>query len=212
MSNKKHLEHEHSIKKAGQGFIILFVIVIFVIPFLLNKYAPFSVFVTYFANIDIIANILSINYPGHFHHFYDPFNQRTIAQYLSFNLISLLALSGIFMAGLHDPRMKKEERLAVMIIMSIITYTLPTQGLPFLNKKIDKYIESKGGEMIEKNKEEKVFITLILSLCFIVGEFLIIQFLLSLRKSIIGLKIVRALLVMTILGIGLFALKDEITI
>ena len=195
MSNKKHLEHKHSIKKASEGFIILFVIVIFVIPYLLNKYAPFAVFVTYFANIDIIANILSINYPAHFHHFYDPFNQRTIAQYLSFNLISLLALSGIFLAGLHDPKMKTEERLAVMIIMSIITYALPTQGLPFLNKKIDKYIDSKGGEMIEKNKEEKVFITVIISLCFILGELLIIQILLNLRKSLIGVKIVRALLV-----------------
>jgi hypothetical protein len=212
MSNKKHLEHEHSIKKSGEGFIILFVIVIFVIPYLLMKYAPFAVFVTYFANIDIIANILSINFPGHFHHFYDPFNQRTIAQYLSFNLISLLALSGIFMAGLHDPKMKTEERFAVMVIMSIITYTLPTQGLPFLNKKVDKYIESKGGEMIKKNKEEKVFITIIISLFFILGELLIIQFLLNLRKSLIGVKIVRALLVMTILGIGLFTLKDEINI
>jgi hypothetical protein len=176
------------------------------------KYAPFSLFVTYFANIDIIANILSINFPAYFHHFYDPIQQRTIAQYISFNLISLLALAGIFMAGLHDPKMETEERFAVMVIMSIITYTLPTQGLPFLNKKIDKYIESKGGEMIEKNKEEKIFITLILSLCFITGEFFIIQLLLSLRKSTIGWKIVKGLLIMSILGIGLFALKDEMNI
>ena len=208
MGDKKHLKHEHHIKKSILGFVILFIFVILVVPYYLRKYAPFAIFVTYFANIDIIANILAINFPAHFHHFYDPINQTTIGQYLSYNLISIIALSGIFFVGLHDDKVNKEERFAVMIIMSIITWTLPTQGLPYLNTKIDNYL-NKEGELSEDNKRLKVLITVIISLCFIVGEFFTIKFLLSLTKSSIIWVILKPLIVITILGIGLFALKDS---
>ena len=63
--------------------------------------------------------------------------------------------------------------------------------------------------MSEDNKRLKVLITVIISLCFIVGEFFTIKFLLTLTKSSIVWVILKPLIVITILGIGLFALKDS---
>lgn len=180
MSNKKHLKHEHSAKKEIKGFLILYVLIILIIPYFLRRYTPFALFATYFANIDIIANILSLNFPAYFHHFYDPIHRHSIGQYLSFNLISIISLSGIFLVGLRHDSKNIEEKIAIMIIMSIITWTLPTEGLPLLNKKADEYLIDLGylkDKDKEKNKETKIAITVFLSSIFIIFEFFIISLL-----------------------------------
>ena len=177
MSNKKKLKkHVHSKNKDIIGFVILYGVIILIVPYFLKKYTPFPVFATYFANIDIIANILSLNYPDYFHHFYDPFYKESLKNYLSFNLISIISLSGIFLVGLRHDSKHIEEKIAIMIIMSIVTFTLPTEGLPFLNKKVEDYLIS-GGYLTEnhKEKEREIGITILLSLIFIVLEFYIIS-------------------------------------
>lgn len=175
MSDDKHLKHEHSKIKDITGFIILFLVFIFVIPYLLFKYTSFAIFITYFANVDIIANILAINFPAHFHHLYDPLIQRTLWQYISFNLLSLIALTGIFLAGIHTKGLTKTERIITMIIMAIITWTLPTQGIPYLNNKVQKYLKLDGILKKEEDKRTGVVLTVLISLGFIFLEYLLIS-------------------------------------
>lgn len=175
MTEVKHLKHEHSKRKDITGFIILFIVFIVIIPYFLFKYTSFAIFITYFANVDIIANILAINFPAHFHHLYDPFIQRTIRQYISFNLLSLIALTGIFLAGIHTKGLTKTERLITMIIMAIITWTLPTQGIPYLNNKVQKYLKLDGILKKEEDKRKQVIVTVIISLGFIFLEYLLIS-------------------------------------
>jgi len=177
MSNEKKLKkHIHSKIKDIIGFFILYVVIILIVPYTLKKYAAFPVFATYFANIDIIANILSLNYPDYFHHFYDPFYKESLKNYLSFNLISIISLSGIFLVGLRHDSKHIEEKIAIMTIMSIITWTLPTEGLPLLNKKVNNYLVS-SGYLTEnhKQKDREIALTIFTSLIFIVLEFYIIS-------------------------------------
>ena len=178
----KHLKHEHTVEKELIGFILLYVIVLIIIPYYLHKYTPFAVFITYFANVDIVANILAINYPAYFHHFYDPMYQRTIGQYFSFNIISLIALSGIFLFGLRDDKVQKKERFAIMVLMAFLTYTLPTQGIPYLNEKVDKYLQIEK-EMSEEAKEKKILITMIISIGFILLEYVLVNILLGISMK-----------------------------
>ena len=175
MTDYKHLKHEHSKTKDITGLIILFLVFIFVIPYLLYKYTSFPIFVTYFANVDIIANILAINFPAYFHHLYDPLSQTTTWQYVSFNLLSLIALTGIFLAGIHTKGLTKTERIITMIIMAIITWTLPTQGIPYLNNKVQKYLKLDGILKKEEDKKTKVLVTVLISLGFIFLEYLLIS-------------------------------------
>ena len=48
------------------GFLSLYLIFVFLIPYLTFNYMSFEMFITYFANVDIIANVLSVNYPDYF--------------------------------------------------------------------------------------------------------------------------------------------------
>jgi len=175
MTDYKHLKHEHSKTKDITGLIILFLVFIFVIPYLLYKYTSFAIFVTYIANVDIIANILAINFPGYFHHLYDPFIQRTIRQYISFNLLSLIALTGIFLTGINTKGLTKTERIITMIIMAIVTWTLPTQGITYLNNEVQKYLKLDGILKKEEDKKTKVLVTVLISLGFIFLEYLLIS-------------------------------------
>ena len=162
--------------KSFIGAIIIYLGVIVVIPYLLSKYAPFSVFITWFANVDIVANILSINWPKYFENVYD-ISPDTVMEYLSYNTISLVALSGIFIYGLRQDKKNNFKTLIIMMIMSILTWTLPTKGIPFVNKKIDEYIVRHNDHIDDVTfKREKLLITIIVSLCFIFVEWFIINY------------------------------------
>lgn len=158
------------------GAIIIYIGVIVIIPYLLFKYLPFSLFITWFANVDIVANVLSINWPEYFKKVYD-INPKTLMEYLSYNVISLVALSGIFIHGLRQHKENKLKTLVIMIVMSIITWTLPTQGIPLVNKKIDEYIISHNEHIDHDSfKREKFLITILVSLCFILAEWIVIHY------------------------------------
>jgi hypothetical protein len=156
------------------GFLILYIIFVFIIPYLLFHHASFKLFVTYFANVDIIANILAVNYPDYFIKWYSFFNV-SLRGYLSFNIISIVALSGIFYFGIKDIKRSPYERLAIMIIMSIVTWTLPTLGIPYINNKIEEFLQKIN---INENQYDiyRGIITISISFLFLLLEWVLISY------------------------------------
>lgn len=158
------------------GFFITYIIVLYAVPYYLYYYAHNTLFLTYFANVDIVCNILAINFPSYFKHIYniDPNNPT---QYISYNVISLIALSGIFIHGLSLKNTNNHSDISIflsMVIMSIVTWTLPTQLIPYLTKQVKQYLKIK-----ETDKTKDVLITTIISLVFIVGEGILIHLLID---------------------------------
>lgn len=168
-TNDNLINESKKLYKQIIGFFIIYIFFITIIPYFLIKYSYFSLFLTYFANIDIIANVLSVNFPSYFKKFYNtsPIN---IYQNISFNTISLIALSGIFIHGISQKNkgINDFNILSTMIIMSIITWTMPTQLIPYITDKIiNRYSV--------KNTELSVLITTLVSLSFIIVEFFVIH-------------------------------------
>ena len=147
------------------GFAIVYIIILYVIPHILYKFAKFTSFITYIANVDLIANVLATNIPSYFKYAYDS-TSKTLLGYLSFNIISLYALSGIFLYGLQLKLVGHNNTIAFksMIAVSIITFTLPTLLIPFLTRYIKKqtkhiatyYIKGKHVEVDETKNEIKL--------------------------------------------------------
>ena len=77
------------------GFTFTYTIILTLIPYLLYNYSRFTRFITYVANVDLIANVLATSFPDYFKNAYDTKTNSFIG-YLSFNFITLYALSGIF--------------------------------------------------------------------------------------------------------------------
>lgn len=157
------------------GFFILYIVFVAMIPYVLFHYASFEVFVTYFANVDIVANILAMNYPEYFIKWYNVYND-TLRGYLSYNVISVIALSGIFYFGLSESKRTKNERWAIMIIMSVITWTLPTLGIPYMNNKIEDYLINSKDITEDQYDTYRLFITIGLSLSFLMVEWMLVGY------------------------------------
>ena len=77
------------------GFAFIYGIVLTCIPYYLYKFSIFTNFITYIANVDLIANVLATNFPDYFKLVYN-ITPESIVGYISFNIITLIALSGIF--------------------------------------------------------------------------------------------------------------------
>lgn len=162
------------------GFFVLYVLVVAVIPYLLSQYAPFEVFITYFANVDIVANLLAINFPDYFIKWYSVYND-TLRGYLSFNIIGVVALAGIFYFGLNVKERSKGERWAIMIVMSIVTWTLPTIGIPYMNYHIEQYLENHKELTPKQYNSYRLGITIALSLIFLKLEWMAISYIEKLK-------------------------------
>lgn len=171
---KKQLESPYD-KADAIGFIIMYTLVTFIVPYILFHYAPFSIFITYFANVDIVANILSVNFPNYFVKWYSVYND-TLRGYLSFNIISVIALSGIFYFGLVAKGRSNYEKWAIMIIMSIVTWTLPTLGIPFMNHKVEDFLERNDNITHEQYGTYRFFITILISFLFLQFEWVAIGY------------------------------------
>ena len=170
---------EHYLKKPYNnndiiGFFSLYFIFVFFIPYIIFNYMSFEIFITYFANVDIIANVLSVNYPDYFIKWYSVYND-TLRGYLSFNIISVVALSGIFYFGIKDTKRSDTERLVIMIIMSIVTWTLPTLGIPYMNYKVEEYLINNEDITEKEYHKYRLSITIALSLMFFFIEYFIIS-------------------------------------
>lgn len=166
----------HLIKNAI-GFIVIYVFVLVVIPCHLYNNFDIAIFLTYFANVDIIANNLAINFPSYFNEIYD-IHPKTIFENISYNIISLVALSGIFIYGLNsknNTNLSDVDILVAMIIMSIVTWTMPTKLIPYLFDNVKKWFSFKSDEF-------DVLLTTVISTLFILFEFIIIHFTLQFLK------------------------------
>ena len=121
------------------GFVIIYGIVIIIIPHILYNYFPFTHFITYISNVDLISNVLSTNFPEYFKLTYDP-NTTSMLGYISFNIITLYSLSGIFLYGLQLKLIGHNDIVSFrsMIAVSVITFTLPTLLIPYLTKQFTK--------------------------------------------------------------------------
>ena len=155
------------------GFFILYTLFVAILPYILFHYAPFELFITYFANVDIVANLLAVNFPDYFIKWYSVYND-TLRGYLSFNIISVVALSGIFYFGLVAKGRSTKEKWAIMIIMSIVTWTLPTLGIPFMNHKVEEFLEKIDHITPQQYNTYRFFITVAISFLFLQLEWLAI--------------------------------------
>lgn len=178
---RKDLKHMTSIElfKQGVGFLIIYGLILIGIPYYLYRNSSFAIFLTYFANVDIIANNLVISYPSYFSHIYN-IRPSTVFDYFSYNIISLVALSGIFMYGLdhkNNTALSDVDVFFSMVVMSIITWTLPTNLLPYLFNKFKEHYH------IETH-EYDLIISFVFSTFFILFEYLFISYSLYYLKKI----------------------------
>lgn len=150
------------------GFLIIYGFIVSTAPYLFYKFTVYSIFITYLANVDIVSNILSINYPSFFKYYYNP-NHTTFGEFISYSVISHIALMGIFIHGIKSCKTKKSDIvvLSTMVVMSIITYTLPTKGIPYITKRIL--------ERYPKVKKYELELTSLVSAFFILIEWIIIH-------------------------------------
>jgi len=156
------------------GFFVLYVLVVAIIPYLLSQYAPFEIFITYFANVDIVANLLAVNFPDYFVKWYSVYND-TLRGYVSFNIIGVVALAGIFYFGLNVKQRSIHERWAIMVIMAIVTWTLPTIGIPYMNYHIEQYLENHKELTPVQYNSYRLGITIALSFIFLQLEWFFIR-------------------------------------
>jgi len=176
---KMHLESDYD-NKDVIGFTIIYLIVVLIIPYILFHYAPFAVFVTYFANVDIISNVLAVNFPDYFIKWYTVYN-NTLRGYISYNTLNIIALSGIFYFGIKDIKHSKTEKIIIMIIMSIFTWTLPSLGIPFMNEKIEDFLKNNKKIKFKHYNIFRLLITICISFAFLLIEILIIRFIRTLK-------------------------------
>lgn len=155
--------------KSTLGFIIIYGIVLIAIPYYLIKKSYDTIFLTYFANVDIISNILAINFPSYFKNAYN-FDPSGLGQNISYNIISLVALSGIFIHGLSEKNKKVNDIniFVSMVIMAIITWTLPTKLVPYLVSKFNNIFNIKNDPDID------IIITTLISSGFLILEGILI--------------------------------------
>ena len=151
------------------GLIIVYGVILTTIPYYLLKYTNNIIFLTYFANVDIVCNILAINFPTYFKDIYN-ISPDNVKQYISFNLISIIALSGIFIHGLSEKNRGVNDLIILgsMLIMSIVTWTLPTQLIPYIVGKIKNKFKV-------ENIDYDILITTLTSGAFILFEGILIH-------------------------------------
>lgn len=157
------------------GLAVVYGLVVYLIPRYLFKYATFTLFLTWFANVDVIANILKLNFPKYFKAVYND-EPESLFEYISFNLLGVIALSGIFIYGLRNQSRDKLVTFLSMVVMLVVTWVLPTSGIPFISKKLDNYLVKENLDNDpERHEAFKILLTTGTSLGFLLVEYLIIH-------------------------------------
>ena len=83
--------------------------------------------------------------------------------------------------GLNVKERSKGERWAIMIVMSIVTWTLPTIGIPYMNYHIEQYLENHREITPKQYNSYRLGITIALSLIFLKLEWMAISFIEKLK-------------------------------
>ncbi len=110
----------------------------------------------YLPVVDLIANISSLSGKKNKQVFKDVYSlsPNNISSFISTNLINLLALSGVAWNGVKVAMDRKNAMagIHVMIIMYTMTYLLPTQGIPYIVKYLEKNFDDNLGIKYDKDK------------------------------------------------------------
>ena len=152
------------------GICIVYGLLIMTMIPIMFEYAPFWMFIVYICNIDQIALALSVSFPEYFNYIYSEENNILWSD-ISFHIIRLISLVGIFLYGLQMKLVGRTDRVVLegMIVISIITYTLPEYLLPRLTEMLDTYTHS-----LEKYKTRKGYLSIVVSF-FIVFLFISVE-------------------------------------
>ena len=126
---KNHKKNPNIISESITGFLLFFLICVICIPFFLIKLNNEEILLSYLANIDLIATILSFkNGPGKIDFFkYLYLDDRPLIGYINQNLINyvvLLAVSYIIISTSVKSKIVGDGMAKVTIIL-IVTYLFP---------------------------------------------------------------------------------------
>jgi uncharacterized membrane protein YozB (DUF420 family) len=114
------------------GFIFFYGIVVYGGLRALYSFGSFSLFMVFLANIDMVGEILAYSIPSVFAQVYDP-DQKTLLSFVSFNLVCIIAISGVLLNGLihfTHGKLKIHEAYLAMAISYLVTFLLPTPLIP----------------------------------------------------------------------------------
>ena len=163
---KKKLDMDFNYKDALGYFIIYGVLILFMCPVMYNI-APFWLFIIYITNIDQLTLALTVSFPNYFNNVYTDDSEYLIPD-ISYHLIKIISLTGIFLYGLQMKLIGRKdlEVLEGMIVIAIITYTLPDFLLPYVTKYFHHFLKH--------IKNSKIIISISIALMFIVLEGIIL--------------------------------------
>ena len=137
--NKESYLHHHI------GLILWYIVFVFLIPFIIIKTSSFEGMRIYLPIVDLIANISSLSGRKNKQIFKNVYSlsPNNLTSFISTNFINLLALSGVAWNGIKVAMEKKNmlTGIHVMIIMYTMTYLLPTQGIPYIVKFLERILE-----------------------------------------------------------------------
>lgn len=138
------------------GTILWYTVFIGIIPYLIVRFKGFTNLKYYLPVIDLIANIFSVSGPKNIQIFKDLYSlsPNNMISFISTNFINLLALTGVSWNGIYIAQKKKSiiQGVIVTIVMYIVTYLIPTQGIPFMVNYLQEKIDNKLGINYDKNK------------------------------------------------------------
>lgn len=162
------------------GIIFFYGVVVYGGLSLLYKVASFSLFMVILANVDMVAEILAYSIPSIFSQIYDP-DTKTILSFFSFNLVCIIAISGVLLNGLimlsHGTH-KIHEVYFAMVVSYLVTFLIPTNLIPEAQNYAEHFVKNTLGfskttlEGVDLPKLIGGFITMAL---FIFSEDLIIE-------------------------------------
>lgn len=139
-----HKNDENIHTKAIFGFIIYFVVFIIIVPMFLKNLHNEEIFLSYLANVDLLATVLSFkNGPfnlGIFRYLY--IDSRPLIGYINQNLINYVVLLAVAYIVITTSVKSKNvgDGMAKMSIILLVTYLFPgrvvSSGMHFIDKKL----------------------------------------------------------------------------
>lgn len=153
-------------------------IIIFAGSYYVYTNFPFSVFVAYFANVDLISRALTHAFPEVFDDIWAR-DADNITEYLSTRIIDLVALSGVFIHGIFVKRYVSDlQAILTMVALAFVTFTFPEEGYHRVVGWFDSLIENiptTHGELKKYDKYIQKGMYLVVAFLFIVIEYYIIE-------------------------------------
>ena len=135
-----------------------YLIFIIMVPFYIRYKYSFDALKYYFPVVDLIANTFAAS-GKHDRLFKDLYKltPNNMISFLSTNFINLLALLGVAWNGIYQAMTNNNLWLGieVTLVMYVLTYLIPTQGIPLFVRKIDEYVDKFFAK--EEPKEIKEF-------------------------------------------------------